>query len=395
MLDFEAALERMLASVAPCAFERVPLAEADGRVLARPLHALRPIPEFDYSAMDGYAVAVADLAAPGAELAVSGTSSAGSAPSVLTPGTAMRIFTGGPIPEGADAVVIQENVEREGQVARFLVLPTPGEHIRRCGEDLRAGQQALAAGVRLNAFALGLCAALDCIDVVVAERPRVSILCTGDELRLPGTPGPPGSIPESNSIVLRALIRSAGGVPLLCPSSADDPHKLREALANALELGDVAVTVGGVSVGERDLVRESLESLGCTTVFHKVAIKPGKPLYFGTFGKKPVLGLPGNPASAQLTFTLFGLSLLRAMQGMPHPAPRQRDAVLSARLEQRPGRLGFYRATLDGTRVTALPNQASGATTGTAWGNALIMMPADRAVLAAGEHVTVISLDGI
>ncbi len=390
MLDFDTALSKVLESITLLPEERVPLDAALGRVLRQPLLARRPLPEFDYSAMDGYAVRSLDLSADDIRLPVVGTSSAGAAPATLQPGTTMRIFTGGPVPLGADAIVMQEDVTNDEQMARFRRRPSPGDHIRQSGEDLEQGQMALPRGVRLNAFQLGLAASLDYAELLVSQRPRLSIVCTGDELRLPGSAALPGSIPESNGIALKALARAAGADVCLCPSTTDDPAKTRLALENALGAGDVVVTVGGVSVGDRDIVRATLESLGVATVFHKVAIKPGKPLYFGTLGDKKVLGLPGNPASAQVTFALFGMPLLRALQGMEHPLPQRVDATLAAPIRQKPGRRVFHRALLEGVLVTPLDNQASGAATGMAWANALIVVSEATSSCEAGERVEVI-----
>lgn len=390
MLDFDAALALVLDGVTPAAVERAPLVQAAGRVLAEPLVARRPLPEFDYSAMDGYAVASADVPAREAVLPVRGVSAAGSAPGRLEPGTATRIFTGGPVPEGADAIVLQEDVTSDGQHARFHERPEPGSHIRRRGEDLEAGQQALSAGIRLNPFQLGLAASLDYAELVVAKRPNVAVLCTGDELRAPGSSGPPGSIPESNGVALAALVRAAGGSPHLCVRTSDAADATRRALENALGLAEVVVTCGGVSVGDRDIVKSSLESLGVTTVFHKVAIKPGKPLYFGKLGQQRILGLPGNPASAQVTFSLFGLPLLRALLGIRDRLPLRTRARLTQPIRQKPGRRTFCRGILEADRVTPLDNQASGATTAMAWANAVIVVSEHASLCEAGTEVEVI-----
>lgn len=395
MLDFDAALALVLDAVPPVARERVALTHAAGRVLAESVVARRPLPEFDYSAMDGYAVRCSDLADLQAALPVVGTSAAGSAPARLEPGTTWRIFTGGPVPSGADAVVMQEDVESDGQQARFLERPALGQHVRKRGEDLELGQQALGVGVRLNAFQAGLAASLDYAEVVVAKRPNVSLLCTGDELRLPGSAGPPGSIPESNSVALALMVRAAGGRPHTTASTSDEVLATRAAVQNALELGDVVVSVGGVSAGDRDIVKSTFESLGVTTIFHKVAIKPGKPLYFGRLGNKRVLGLPGNPASAQVTFALFGLPLIRALQGMRDVLPRRTHAQLTQPIRQKPGRRTFQRGVLSGDQVTPLDNQASGASTGMAWGNALIIVSEHTSLCEAGARVEVIPFEAL
>lgn len=390
MLDFDAALALVLDDVTPAAAERVPLVHAAGRVLAEPLIARHPLPPFDYSAMDGYAVASADLLPSGGALPVRGVSAAGSAPQRLEPGTAMRIFTGGPVPAGADAIVLQEDVENAGDQVRFHERPTPGSHVRRRGEDLAAGQEALAAGIRLNPFQVGLAAALDYAELVVTRQPNVALLCTGDELRAPGSSGPPGSIPESNGVALAALVQAAGGVPHLCVGTNDDAAATRRALDNALALAEVVVTCGGVSVGDRDIVKSSLEALGVTTVFHKVAIKPGKPLYFGKLGSQRILGLPGNPASAQVTFSLFGLPLLRALLGLRERLPQRTRARLTQPIRQKPGRRTFCRGVLDAGQVTPLDNQASGATTAMAWANAIIVISEHTSACEAGAEVEVI-----
>lgn len=282
---------------------------------------------------------------------------------------------------------------RQDATIRILQRPERGAHIRRAGEDLKQGTRALLAGTRLNAFHVGLIASLDQSEVLVAKQPQVSVVCTGDELRPPGSAGAPGSIPESNSIALASLVRGAGGIVHQCQSTTDEPAATREALSNALQFGQLVVTVGGVSVGERDIVRQTLESLGVSTRFHKVAIKPGKPLYYGLKGRQRILGLPGNPASAQVTFAMFGVPLLRALQGMTHPLPQRSQASLTHAIRQTPGRLTFQRARLQGSNVTPLGNQASGATTGMAWANALLIVPAEASRIEIGEAVEVILLD--
>lgn len=390
MLDFDAALALLLDGVTPAAAERVHLLQAAGRVLAEPVVARRPLPEFDYSAMDGYALRSADVPSEGGALPVRSVSAAGSAPQRLEPGTAARIFTGGPIPEGADAVVLQEDVTNDGELVRFGERPAPGSHVRKRGEDLAAGQTALGAGIRLNPFQLGLAASLDYAELVVTKRPGVAVVCTGDELRAPGSAGPPGSIPESNGIAIAAMVQAAGGLPHLCVRTSDEAEATRRALENALDLAEVVVTCGGVSVGDRDIVKSTLESIGVTTVFHKVAIKPGKPLYFGKLGRRFVLGLPGNPASAQVTFSLFGLPLLRALLGMRDLLPRRVRARLTRPIRQKPGRRTFCRGTLEAGEVSPLDNQASGATTAMAWANAVIVVSEHAALCEAGSEVDVI-----
>jgi molybdopterin molybdotransferase len=395
VLSFEEALERVLQAAPRVDPEVVPSAEGRGRVLSRPLIAKEPLPPFDYSAMDGYALRVGDLLAEGGRLPVQGESRTGHAPPALRSGSTCRIFTGARIPQGADAVVMQEDVERDGSLAIFSKRPELGAHIRRAGEDLPAGAPALEAGTRLGAFHLGLLAALDQPTVEVARRPRVGILATGDELRAPGAPPREGAIPESNTWVLSALAQSAGAVVLTTSRVGDDAEETQEAIRRGLDEVDLLVTIGGVSVGDHDVVRPALERAGVTPSFWKVAIKPGKPLLFGRAGQGVVLGLPGNPASAQVTFALFGMPLLRAMQGDAMPGPVFRPMTLTEDVKQRAGRRGFYRARTAGAKVTPLRGQSSGSTVSMARADALLTLPATSSGAAAGDLVEVLPFEAL
>lgn len=393
MLSFDDALRRILESAPALASERVSLEQSAGRVLAEDLIARAPLPGFDYSAMDGYAVASSELSGPGPwSLLVRGESRAGALAPKLAANSACRIFTGAPIPDGADSVVMQEDVTRDGANARFTIPATPGSHIRRRGEDLAEGAVALARGTRLNAFRIGLAAAVDRAEVLVARRPKVAILCTGEELREPGSPAAPGTIPDSNAPSLAALVRSAGGVTDIRPRTGDTLVATEEALRAALRDTDLLLTVGGVSVGEHDLVRAALSNVGAQLDFWKVQIRPGKPLAFGRFGETLILGLPGNPVSAQLTFALFGMPLLRAMQGDDKPVPPRGRVRLHSALRHNPGRTGFYRAQLDGELALTSSNQASGSTASLAHADALLIVPAESTDLAAGASVEMIRL---
>ncbi len=393
MISADEALARVLSDVAPTGDERVGLCAALGRVLRVPVSARAPLPAFDHSAMDGYAVAVAGFTGEGPwSLPVRGESQTGGEAPPLAPGAACRVFTGAQLPEGADAVVMQESVERDGATARFRERPRPGDHVRRAGEDLAVGAVGLAAGTRLGPGQLGLAAALDCADLVVARRPLVTIVCTGDELRAPGAPARAGSIPDANGPALAAMVALVGGLPRLAPFARDRRTDVDAALRDALESSDLVLTVGGVSVGDHDFVRPALEAAGVALDFWKVRIKPGKPLAFGRRGARRVLGLPGNPVAAQLTFALFGAPLLRAMQGDVAPVAPRRHARLSVALRHGPGRQGFLRASWDGTLVTPLANQASGAPTSMAWANCLVVVPAECEGYEAGAEVEVLAL---
>jgi molybdopterin molybdotransferase len=289
-------------------------------------------------------------------------------------------------------VIMQEDVTRLGDQAELKERPQLGAHIRRRGEDMAEGALALARGTRLNAFQIGLAAALDQSELCVARQPRVTILSTGEELRAPGSPGTPGSIPDSNGPSLAAMVANAGGTARLAPRVGDTLEATEQALRAALHGSDLLLTVGGVSVGEHDLVRAALANVGAEIEFWKVSIKPGKPLVFGRFGDTRILGLPGNPVSAQLTFALFGIPLLRAMQGDRRPVPTRGRARLSADLRQKPGRTGFYRAVLEGDLATTADNQASGSTASLAYADALLIVPAESSGVQAGQSVELIRL---
>lgn len=394
MLSFTEALTRVLDGVEPLGAERVGLRAAAGRVLVRDVVAGTPLPRFDYSAMDGYAVHSGDFQGPGPwRLPLTAESRAGMSPAPLPRGGAARIFTGALLPSGADAVVAQEDTHAGADGIGFELAPPSGQHIRRRGEDLAEGATALRAGTRLGAHQLGLAAALDQVELLVARRPRVSIISTGDELRAVGRPGPLHTIPESNGLSVAIESERVGARAELAELAGDDAARMAASFTELLGATDVLVTIGGVSVGDYDLVRPALEAAGATLDFWRVQIKPGRPLAFGRCGKTRILGLPGNPASAQLTFLLFGLPLLRALQGERATLPRFHEARLLAELRQKPGRLGFYRGILGPDGVRPLGNQASGSVVGLSEANALIAVPAESHGHGVGEVVQILRLD--
>lgn len=394
MLPFETALERVLQGAEVLGRERVFLSDAPQRVLAEDVVARSALPPFDHSAMDGYAFNRADLTGDGPwELRVAGESRTGHAAPTLEPGSACRIFTGAALPAGATCVEMQENVTRANDVISLQAVPREGANIRRAGEDLPEGATALAAGTRLSGWHLGVAAALERPQLVVARRPRVTVISTGDELRAPGEPGRPASIPESNGVAITALARSVGADAHLAPLLRDDREATVRALSEAVDSNDILVTIGGVSVGDHDLVRPSLEAAGVDLDFWKVAIKPGKPLVLGRKGNRRVLGLPGNPVSAQLTFLLFGLPLLRALQGEAAIGPHFSTAKLASPLRQKGGRRGFYRGILEGDTITPLGNQASGNIASLAQANALAVLHEDLTAADAGAEVPVLRLE--
>ncbi|MFO0628842.1 MAG: gephyrin-like molybdotransferase Glp [Polyangiales bacterium] len=397
LLAFEEARARVLAGVTRVGEERVAFADAVGRVLADDLTARRPMPAFDYSAMDGYAVRVGDLAGDGPwTLPVASESRTGAAlPPPLDPGAACRIFTGARPPDGADAVVMQEDTTREGDRVTLRARPKPGAHLRRAGEDVRAGAVVLPAGTRVTPWALMLLATAERARVTVAARPRVAVVSTGDELRDLGDDPAGGTVLDANGPTLAALVARVGGAPSLSRRAPDDLPGTRAVLQNALQRNDLVLTIGGVSVGDHDVVRAALEAEGVALDFWKVAIKPGKPVVLGARTRDGqtvrVLGLPGNPSSAALTFALFAAPLIRAMQGDARPVPAEVDARLSRAVKRAAGRTEFLRVRLTrdarGLVAEPLDNQASGAVTSFAWADAVARVPAEVAQLDAGATV--------
>jgi molybdopterin molybdotransferase len=388
MLEFSEARQRILQAALRLERESVLLADAQGRVLAEPLFASAPLPGFDYSAMDGYALRSADVnGSPPWELPVAGECRAGDTPPPLGAGQAMRIFTGAVMPAEADAVIIQEDVTRDGNAIRFTSPIKPGNNVRYAGEDLAAGALGLKLGTRLGPFQLGLAAALDRARLLVSKRPRVIIVPTGNELRAPGSPPRPGSVPESNGVALTALCVQAGAEAQLATHLSDDPAEATLAFRALLANCDLLVTVGGVSVGDHDVVRPALVAAGAELEFWKVAIKPGKPLTFGRADRTLILGLPGNPVSAQLTFALFGMPLLRALSGDEKPLPESTRVVLAHEITQKPGRLGIYRARLEGQKARLHDNQASGSSLSLAQADALVFVPKETATCPAGSEL--------
>ena len=400
MLPFSEALARLLAGAPPLGAERVSLDEAWGRVLAEDVIAPAPLPPFDYSAMDGYALRRADLAGDGPwDLPVVGESAAGGELPALVTGAACRIFTGARLPEGADTVLMQENVERRGDRLAVSALSQPGAHIRRRGDDLVEGAIALARGLRMTPGRIALAASQERAQLFVARRPVVTVLCSGDELRAPGEAGRPGSVVESNGYFVAAAARSAGAIVRVAPFVRDDEETSKLAVRDALRGSDLVVTIGGVSVGDRDVIKPALEAAGVTLDFWKVKIKPGKPLAVGHLGATQVLGLPGNPASASLTFLLFGMPLIRALQGDASPLPMRLRAAAATSFRRNPGREEFVRARLEssaeGLRVHFFRNQASGSVVSFAEAEALAVIAEDRAQVSEGELIEVIRIGDI
>ena len=345
------ALARILADVPPMPAETVPIAEARGRTLAADCAARRTQPPFPTTAMDGYAVRGADVATAGARLRLIGESAAGHGfAGRIGPGEAVRIFTGAPLPEGADTILIQEHARAEGGAIVTTEAAATGLFVRRAGLDFAEGQVLLAAGRRLGATELGLAAAMNHAALAVRRRPRVGILATGDELVMPGeTPGP-DQIVASNNLAVAAAVEAAGGEAVMLGIAADTFGALEASIADArAHAVDILVTIGGASVGDHDLVQSALAREGMTLGFWRIAMRPGKPLMFGTLGGMRLLGLPGNPVSSIVCALIFLRPLIRAMLGQPDAgADETRPARLGAAMKANDERQDYVRARITG-----------------------------------------------
>ena len=396
MLAVEEAHARITAAFAPLPSEWVHLAAAAGRVLAVDLIADRDQPPGDTSAMDGYAVRAADLAAGRATLHLVGSAPAGrSFDRPLTAGETVRIFTGGLLPDGADAVALQENATADGDRVEIEGTLEPGTHVRPAGLDFRQGERALASGTRLGARDLGLAAALNHAWLPVRRRPRVALLATGDELVLPGQPLGVAQIVNSNSVALAAMVALWGGEPVDLGIARDDPESLAE-VAGQLGGVDLIVTLGGASVGERDLVRGVLGAHGLDLDFWRIAMRPGKPLMFGRVREVPLLGLPGNPVSAGVCAVLFVRSAICALLGLD-PTPPEVPAVLGASVGANDRRQDYLRARAewgdDGRLlVTPAPRQDSSMLATFARADCLIKRAPLAPAAAPGTVVSVLLL---
>ncbi|MEN9676963.1 MAG: hypothetical protein RIS76_2859 [Verrucomicrobiota bacterium] len=392
--ELEDARDELLAGLKPIGIEVRPLAEADGYVLAESPLAAIALPPFDNSAMDGYAIRAADVRVVPAFLKQVGEVAAGGGfAGSVGPGETVRIFTGAPLPNGADAVVMQEDTTLvPGQEDQIQILDgaKPWENVRFRGEDVRAGAGLLSAGRILDPAALALLAATGTAHVSVYRRPRVSVLVTGSELTAVGGSLLPGQIFESNSLMLSALVRRAGGEPRTRPPVSDDPQLIREALESAAAESDLILTAGGASVGKHDLIRQILLELGGTVDDWRLALKPGKPFFRGTLGKCPLLGVPGNPVSAFVTTVLLVLPALRRLQGALQVLPPTTSAVLAEPLANPDGRRHFVRVFTSGDgSVRASGPQASHRLASLAAADGLVDVP-PRTTLPQGAAVRVI-----
>lgn len=394
LLPAETALERILENLPPPGEEIVAVADAPGRVLARDLAATLTQPPFDSSAMDGYAVHGRASADTGARWTVVGESAAGSAfKGTVESGQAIRIFTGAPVPAECGTVVIQENVTRDGDAIEATDATPAGANIRKAGNDFTKGDVLLTRGRRLDAHSAALAAGMGYGCLAVARRPVVALVATGDELVPPGTPPGPDQIVSSNPVGLRALIEQAGGIAKDFGIAPDDKIALSTVIERARE-ADVLVTIGGASVGDRDLVGPVLQEQGLDLAFWKIAMRPGKPLMFGRLGNRRVLGLPGNPVSALITARVFLMPLIRALQGEAHDARVPETAILTAPLEANGPRLHLMRGKLGrndagALTVAAMPSQDSSLLSALAASDCLIRRAPDAPALEPGTPVEI------
>ncbi len=400
LMPVDEALALVVAGVVRLSVQSVPVAEATGRVLAADLWARRSQPAADMSAMDGYAVAAADIAQVPATLRVIGESAAGRPfAGTVAPGEAVRIFTGALLPTGADTVVIQENIAREGDLITTTTATAPLRNVRKAGFDFPAGSLILPAGRRLTGRDVMLAAAADHATLDVIARPKVGILQTGDELVRPGEgSGALSDVVVSNVYGLAALARAHGADAVDLGLVGDSLDSTRAAIRAAAESGiDVLITSGGASVGEHDLIAPALRSEGVTLTVHKIALRPGKPLMFGARGAMRVLGLPGNPVSAYVGAVLFLVPLLNALQGAATQGPHLRAARLGCPVRANDSRVDYMRATLsfadDGALVaTPLPIQDSSMLTTLAMADCLLIRPAFAPAGETGDACSVLQL---
>lgn len=401
LLPVDEALQRLLAGVEPLGSEQVSLAEAVGRVLASDLHARRTQPPFPASAMDGYAVRAEDIATLPAYLRPAGESVAGKRFSgTLQPGEAVRIFTGAPLPEGADTILLQEDaiVHEDGRI-EATEATARGRHIRKAGLDFSEGEKLLTAGRVLDAAALALAAAANHPVLDVARTPVVAILATGTELVAPGaTPGP-DQIVASNTYAIMALVQQAGGRSIDLGIVSDDLGALDDAIRRARESGaDILVTLGGASVGDHDLVKDALGAAGMELDFWKIAMRPGKPLMYGRLGELRVLGLPGNPVSSIVCGHLFLKPLVAALTGQVYEHDI-RSAVLGTPIGANESRRDYVRAVVasaehhgDQLVATPFPTQDSSMLKTLAEANALIIREPHAPPADAGDPCKVLML---
>lgn len=399
MISVEEALMRLLEPLKPLAAEQVGLADAFGRVLAEPVIARRTQPPAALSAMDGYAVRAVDVKQVPARLRVVGAVPAGkSYDQPLGAGEAVRIFTGAPLPAGADAIVIQEDTDREGETVVVREGAPSGRYVRPAGLDFETGAIGIPVGRRLTARDIGLAAAMDRPWLMVHRRPRVAILSTGDEIVMPGDPVGPNQIVSSNSLALGAFVEACGAVPMQLGIAADTPESVQR-LAEGARGADLLITTGGASVGEHDLVKDALRVSGLELGFWQIAMRPGKPLMVGRYRDAVMVGLPGNPVSTMVCALIFLKPAIERLSGLDRVAEPPVTARLAVPLAANDRRQDYLRATLargtDG-ELEAKPfgKQDSSMMSLLARSDCLVVRPPHAPAAKAGERVPIIPLGG-
>ena len=393
MISFDEAVEFIRRTAVPLGTETVSLVQAAARVLAAPIVARLESPRADVSAMDGYALREAELVALPVRLRIVGESFAGGGwEGAIGPGDCVRIFTGAPVPSGADRVVIQENVERDGDLVVIASHPGKACHVRSRGGDFAAGEELVAAGRLLDPRAIVAAAAADLAEVIVYLQPRLSILSTGDELTEPGSAAASShAIPESISFGIAALATEWGATVAGRSRLKDELQAMQRAASEAADSADVVVVTGGASVGEKDFAKAMFQPAGLELIFSKVAIKPGKPVWFGRAGPALVMGLPGNPTSALVTARLLLAPLLAGLTGRGiEPALHWRQAPLAAAMRDCGPRETFHRGCVVDGQVEILSNQDSSAQKALAEAQLLVRQRANAPAQSAGEPVDVL-----
>jgi molybdopterin molybdotransferase len=399
LISVAEALQHVLAHAAPLEPEEVPLAEANGRVLAFDLEALRTQPPADVSAMDGYAVRASDVAQAPVRLRVIGEVPAGKPfTATVGPGEAARIFTGGFVPNGADGIVIQEVTKRDGDFVDVQKPSSKGRHIRYKGLDFKTGENLFTKGHRLTARDLALVAGMNHPLVPVYRKPKVALFATGDELVPPGTEPGPGQIVYSNGFALAALIRAEGGEVINLGVIADNLEKTIAAVRDARDNGaDILVTTGGASVGDYDFVNRALAAEGVELSFWKIAMRPGRPLMHGRLGMMAVLGVPGNPVSSYVCAFLFLVPLIRRLCGRTDFVPATESAVLGCDLPANDERADYLRATLrngpDGDIATPFPVQDSSMMAPLAKADCLVIREPYAPAAQAGSRCAIVKFE--
>ena len=395
MISVEEAQARVCGGLSVLPHETVSLMDAAGRVLAEPIVARRSQPPAAVSAMDGYAVRAADLASVPVTLTMIGAVPAGGMfEGVVRQGECTRIFTGAPLPDGADTVVIQEDTDANGNQITMKEAEPLGRHIRKAGLDFGEGDTRLGAGTMLSPRKLALAAAMNHPWLKVVRRPRVAILATGDEIVFPGEPIGASQIVASTSTSLAGFVAANGGEPVLLGVAQDTIESLRKAAAAARD-ADVLVTIGGASVGEHDLVQTALKQEGLEVDFWKIAMRPGKPLMVGKLGKSQVLGLPGNPVSSLVCAVLFLRPLLYALQGRADGVPQATNMMLGAGLPANGSRQDYMRARFTENGLVPFSVQDSSMLTAMAEADGLIVRPPNAPATTPDEVVPVLPLDGL